>query len=105
MEKKLKYIGISLLFTVIIIVVVKYVIDKRTLSENHVFTTGIVISYETLAKSGYALHYEYYVDSTKYIGEYVVYEKPKNYLNNKYKVKYNPDNPKNAEILLNVKFK
>ncbi|AHW62333.1 hypothetical protein SAMN05444285_1627 [Draconibacterium orientale] len=100
MKERIKYIGITLLFLIIASVAIKYFIDKNRLEKNFDITTGLVYDYEVLARSGNAVYYEYRVDSIKYIGEIVIYENPKKFLNHRFKVKYEPSRPKNSEILL-----
>jgi hypothetical protein len=101
LKEKIKYLGITLLFLIIASVVIKYFIEKNRLEKNFDITTGLVYDYVVLARSGNAVYYEYYVDSIKFIGETVIYYSPKKLLNHKFKVKYEPDRPKNSEILLN----
>ena len=90
---------------IIAIVAIKYFLDKNRLEKNFEITTGLVYDYEVLARSGNAIYYEYYVDSTKFIGEIVIYESPKRFLNHEFRVRYEPDRPQNSEILLNEVFR
>ncbi len=102
-KKTKKILGISLLFSLILLVVVKYYIDNNNLNKDYRVTIGFVYGYETLIKSGYNLYFYYYVDENKYSSEYIIYNNPIIYLNKRYFVLFSPSNPKNCRILLNKK--
>lgn len=99
-NKTLKTVGISLLFLLIVLVMVKYYIDKNSLKKEYRVTIGNVYDYETLTRSGYDLYFNYSVNGEEYVSDYIVYNNPKNFVNRRFFVAFSPSNPKNSKILL-----
>ena len=71
-NKTLKKPGISILFLLLLLVIVKYFIDKNSLEKEYRVTIGSVYDYEVLTKSGYDLYYYYTVNGNQYKGDYIV---------------------------------
>jgi len=99
-NKTLKTVGISLLFLLIALVIVKYYIDKNSIKKEYRVTIGNVYDYETLTRSGYDLYYNYSVNGELYESDYIVYNNPNNFVNRRFFVAFSPSNPKNCKILL-----
>jgi len=99
-KRTLKTVGISLLFLLIALIVLKYYLDKHNLEKEHRFTIGNVSHFEVLARSGYDLYYNYYVSGKKYESDYIVYKNPKKIVGKSFFVKFSPVNPKNCKLLL-----
>jgi hypothetical protein len=101
-NRLIKIIGITIFFLSIGIIVLNDFIKHKKLEKDHLYTIGKVYDYHVLSQSGSDIYYEFYVDSARFEGTASVYDNPKNYLNKKYQIKYNPKNPDNSEILLNI---
>lgn len=99
-NKAVKTIGISLLFFIIGLVVVKYYINKAELEKGHRITIGTVYDFVIGSRSGYILDYNFSVNGKDYKCDDVVYSNPESLVNKRFFVVFSPSNPKNSKILL-----
>ncbi len=99
-NKTLKIIGISLMFIFLVLIVLKYYIDKRRLEQEYRITIGNLYDYQNHSNAGYTLYYNYFVNGAKYDRTNTVYEHPKKLINKRFFVMFYPPNPKNSKLLL-----
>lgn len=94
-----KILFLTMLFGYIIYIAVKSYNDKKERNLKSKYTIGIVIKISPLSKSGYNLKHIYKINHILYKSSRIIDEK-ENYLNKRFYVKFESDNPNNCEILL-----
>ncbi len=99
-NKGLKIIGISLMLLFLMLIVLKYYIDKNKLEKEYRVTISTVCGYKTLKGGGRTLYYYYIVNGQKYTRSHTIYYSPKNLINKRFFVMFYPPNPKNSKLLL-----
>lgn len=95
----IKYIGIGIVFTILLLVILINYSNHKALEKDYKYTVGVVYDVKARGNGGYNVYYTYKVSNIKienmetdtYFGHKL--------LNNKYLVKYQPSRPENCKIL------
>ncbi len=101
-KRKLNIIGIIVFLLIIITLIVKNVLDKKSLDETSKFTIGVVKSIEPNTRSGYRIYFYYYVKGKKYEAFDGIYKMNKSLLGKHFYVRFSTINPSNCELLLDL---
>lgn len=96
MKKKTLIIAFILF---IILSIAKIIYDESSLNRNFKYTTGLVLQIKPV-KGGKAIIFEYSVNNQLYRGSKIIYDLDRSLVGKKFKVKYNPNNPNNCNLLL-----
>lgn len=99
-KNRLNRIGIFFLFFFIVLVVVKWYIDKKELEKSHHYCIGFVYKWRALSTQGATLYFYFYLNGKKYESDDVTYDRVRKFLNKQFYVEFSPKNPKNNQILL-----
>ncbi len=109
MKKDEKHDKLGLVITAIILIIAGIAFvntknKKKELRLKHKYTIGYVFDNTYLARGGENAYYKYYYMGKTYEGVYFG-SRLKKHLSKSYIVKFNPDDPKNSEILLDKEIK
>lgn len=100
-KKIFKILGICLIVAMPITVAIISLHQDKLLQNNHRYTYGIPYKYNIIP-DGNELEYYYFVKGEKYKQSQSDYpcDKPKQSLQKRFYIMFNPDNPKNSKLLL-----
>lgn len=99
---KLKKIGLSMLFLIILIFLFKYNFDRIRREKNSLYTLAKVTDYSIPGKTGYQLIYKFKSNGVTYEGGEPIANNPLSYIGRHFYVQFYAKRPQNCKLLLEI---
>ena len=99
-KSKLNIIGMIVFFLIIIALIARDVLEKKSLNQESRFTIGVITKIEPNGNSGYRIYFNYYVLDKKYEAFGGIYKWDNDLIGKHFYIRFSPSNPDNCELLL-----
>jgi hypothetical protein len=99
-KSKLNIIGMIVFFLIIIALIARDVLEKKSLNQESRFTIGVITKIEPNMRSGYRIYFNYYVLDKKYEAFGGIYKWDNDLIGKRFYIRFSPSNPDNCELLL-----